>query len=117
VSLTFHYARGLAEAAHETPGPTIRNSNAMERFYRRYRWMFSAQEKSWVEASVSVSSWDRVAYEVRQEQREMRGFSSDPKRLGKHPSASGLGIRALMMPHYFLNKAFAAKQGQNRRRR
>lgn len=101
------YAMALVQAALDSRGPSIRESNAMERFYRKYRWMFSSDEASWVEAAASVASWARIAYEVLQERRDVQGLPADPKRMGRHPSASGLGIRALMMPYYFMSRTFA----------
>lgn len=99
------YTRCLIQAALDTRHANIHDANAMERFFLRRRWMYSGEEASWVLAAVSVSGWASVAEQVLAEQREMRGQPVDKRRFGKHSTAVGLGIRALMMPHYFLRKA------------
>lgn len=103
------YFRLLVAACLDTEwGRTTRSARALARFFERVRWMFSTAERSHVEATLSVSGWSSLAHAILQERRDALGFRSDPGRLGRKRGAIGMGVRAFLMPHYFLRRGSGA---------
>lgn len=113
----WEYLRRLVQAAYDSQRASIRESTALERFFRRNGWMFSAEEKSWVEATVGMSGWQTLGYNILQERRDAAGLPADPKRLAIQPSAVGLGVRALMFPRHYLQSSTLNRRNTERRRK
>lgn len=104
---TAHYFRTLVVACQDTvSSPTIRGARSLERFHARTRHLFSAKEREWIGACLSMSGWDSVAECILQERRFIRGEKANPKRFSLQPSMVGMGVHALMLPSAFMRKSF-----------